>query len=353
MLVLILTADRGHTAVNEMVDAKDYRDRHDPFIEQGQEPPGRWAPDERPGGALTWRGQLGWRTRHGLAIVRWSTGKPSDAENALYPDGSRGEANDTLNHGFRRRASGERLWIYGRIDIRPDDVVFIDGEQPIYQPPPQGDIPNLEADLARDGAFVAAIKDDRFALAVRTVFDNRSFYKGQDPRSWVSGERSAAALVANLRDRGESYNDYYPRFAGLRGTYPDDRPDIERRLQTRIDEISKSLTIPLGVPLEELSAWLGPGEHSAEEVRQAMAAMQPGLKGGGRLKTRRAASSSGPRLKRHSATLRAFATTTPTKTSSKRCGLTSAGWAGARKPSRIAGARTRNGSSGRCNYCTK
>ncbi|HWX57375.1 hypothetical protein [Bradyrhizobium sp.] len=209
--------------MNEMVDAKEYRDRHDPFIEQGQEPPGRWAPDERPGGALTWRGQLGWRTSHGLAIVRWSTGKPSDAENALYPDGSRGEANDTLDHGFRRRASGERLWIYGRIDIRPDDVVFIDGEQPIYQPPPQGDIPNLEADLARDGAFVAAIKDDRFALAVRTVFDNRSFYKGQDPRSWVSGERSAAALVANLRDRGESYNDYYPRFAGLRGTYPDDR----------------------------------------------------------------------------------------------------------------------------------
>jgi hypothetical protein len=277
MLVLVLTADRGHTAVNEMVDAKEYRDRHDPFIEQGQEPPGRWAPDERPGGALTWRGQLGWRTSHGLAIVRWSTGKPSDAENALYPDGSRGEANDTLDHGFRRRASGERLWIYGRIDIRPDDVVFIDGEQPIYQPPPQGDIPNLEADLARDGAFVAAIKDDRFALAVRTVFDNRSFYKGQDPRSWVSGERSAAALVANLRDRGESYNDYYPRFAGLRGTYPDDRPDIEQRLQTRIDEISKSLTIPLGVPLEALSAWLGPGEHSAEEVRQAMAAMQPWL----------------------------------------------------------------------------
>jgi hypothetical protein len=29
--------------------------------------------------------------------------------------------------------------------------------------------------------------------------------------------------------------------------------------------------------LEELSAWLGPGEHSAEEVRQAMAAMQPWL----------------------------------------------------------------------------
>jgi hypothetical protein len=109
MMVLVLTADRGHTAVNETVDAKDDCDRHDPFIEQGQEPPGRWAPDERLGGALTWRGQLGWRTRHGLAIVRWSTGKPSDVENALYPDGSRGEANDTLDHGFRRRASGERL----------------------------------------------------------------------------------------------------------------------------------------------------------------------------------------------------------------------------------------------------
>jgi hypothetical protein len=252
-------------------------------------------------------------------------------------------------------AQGQRRtpWIYGRIDIRPDDVVIIDGEQPIYQPPPQGDIPNLEADLVRDGAFLAAIKDDRFALSVRTVFDNRSFYKGQDPRSWVSGERSAAALVANLRDRGESYHDYYPGFAGLRGTYPDDRPDIERRLRhasTRFRSRSQPRSV---CRWKSCLPGLVPASIRPRRCGRQWPPCSPGLKGDGRLRTRRAASSSGPRLKRHSAILRAFARTTPTKTSSKRCGLTSVGWAGARKPSRIAGARTGNGSSGRCSYCTK
>jgi hypothetical protein len=280
MVAFLTAACCWHAAWSQTSDGGDDRraflDRYYPFIEQGQEPPGRWVRDEKLG-AQRWQGGLGWRTRQGPAIVTWSIGKPSDVENALYPDSSRGEAGDTLDHGFRRRASGERLWIYGRIDIRPGDVVFIDGDQPVYQPPPQGDTPNLEADLARDGAFVAAMKDDRFALAVRGVFDNRSFYKGQDRRAWECGERSAAALVANLRAKGESYQDYYPGYAALKGTYPDDRPDIERRLQSGIDQISKSLTTPPGVSLEDLSAWLGPGEHSAEEVRQAMAAMQPWL----------------------------------------------------------------------------
>jgi hypothetical protein len=171
------------------------------------------------------------------------------------------------------------LWVYGRIDILSDDVIFIDGDQPIYQPPPQGEVPNLEADLARDPAFLADIKDDRFTLAVLNVFENRSFYKGQDPRTWLCGSRQSAGLVADLRGRGESYQDYYPGHAALAGTYPDDRPDIERRLQSRIEQISRSLTKdpPLGVRIEDLAARLGPGVHSAEEVRQAMELMRPEL----------------------------------------------------------------------------
>jgi hypothetical protein len=215
---------------------------------------------------------MGWRTRHGEAIVISSLGKSSEVEKAHYPDGSRGEERDTPDHGFRRRASGERLWVYGRIDIRPDDVIFIDGDQPLYQPPPQGEFPNLEADLARDSAFIAAIKNDRFALAVLNVFDNRSCYKGQDPRAWECGLSQAAGLVADLRGRGESYLDCYPSHVALVGTYPDDRPDIERRLQSRIDEILKSQTKdpPHTVPREDLMKWLEPGRHSAEEVRRTM-----------------------------------------------------------------------------------
>jgi hypothetical protein len=278
----IVAICRGHTAMSQTLDPKDQKeflDRLYPFIEQGQEPPGRFAPSEKLGGRLAWQGQMGWRTRHGPAIVIWSLGKPNKVENALYPEGSRGEARDTLDHGFRRRATGDRLWTYGRIDIRPDDVVFVDEDQPVYRPPPQGEMPNLEADLARDPSFLAAIKNDRFTLAVLKVLDNQSFYKGQDPRPWLCGQSRAAALVTNLRGKGESYHDYYPSHATLAGTYPDDRPGIERRLQSRIDQISKSVTKdpPLGVRVEKLATWLGPGKHSAEEMWRAMEAMRPEL----------------------------------------------------------------------------
>jgi hypothetical protein len=140
-------------------------------------------------------------------------------------------------------------------------------------------VPNLETDLAHDPAFLAAMKDDRFALAVLNVFDNRSFYRRQDTRAWICGSRKAAALVANMRSKGESYQDYFPSHATLAGTYPDDRPGIEHRLQLRIEEISKSLTKdpPFGIRVEELAEWLGPGEHSAEEVRRVRELMRPQL----------------------------------------------------------------------------
>src|ERR1700722_3013838 len=268
-----------HAAVSETQDRKEFLDRFYPFLEPGREPPGHWAPNVKLGGGLAWQGQMGWRTRNGDAVAIWDLGEPREVENARYPDGTRGEARKTLDHGFRRRPTNsgyDRLWIYGRIDIRPDDILFIDVEQPVYQPPPLSDVPNLEADLARDPVFLAAIKDDRLALAVLNFVDNRTFYEGQDPRSWICGSRMAPRLVANLRDKGESYQDYFPGHAALPGTYPDDRPDIERSLQKRIDQILKSLkTEPsLGFPLEDLATWLGPGEHPPGEVRRVMQLMQ-------------------------------------------------------------------------------
>jgi hypothetical protein len=272
--LLMVMACCGQTAMSQEQSAQarqEFLDRNYPFIEPGQDPPGRYAPNEKLGGRSSWQGKMGWRTRHGEAIVIWDLGKPSRIENAQFVDGSRGGVHHTLDHGFRRRASGERLWMYGRIDIRPDDVVFIDGDQPVYQPPAQGQAPDLEADLARDPAFLAAIKDDRFALAVAKVFENRTFYKHDDSRAWDCGLRQVAHLVANLRGKGESYHDYFPTHGSLSGTYPDDRPGIERRWQSEIDRILKSLAEgpPRAVHLDDLNAWLGPGSHSAEEVRRA------------------------------------------------------------------------------------
>lgn len=277
-LAVVLAYGQGALSqASGMPDWQKFLDQYYPFIEQGAEPPGHFAPSGKPGLGQIWQGKTGWRTRHGQAVLVWSLGKPSSVENALYPDGTRGEANHTLDHGFRRRATGERLWAYGRIDIRPDDVVFVDGEQPIYWPPPQGDVPNLEADLARDPEFVTAMRDDRFALAVLTVFDNRSFYKGQDRRAWEFGSRQVARLVADLHGKGESYHDYFPQHGFIAGTYPDDRPDVEQKLQSKIDTLANRPAFSPGVTLEQLAAWLGPGQHSPEEVREAMERMRPWL----------------------------------------------------------------------------
>src|ERR1022692_392261 len=76
----------GHAAMSQTVDGWDrqqFLDRYYPFIEQEQEPPGRFAPSEKLGGLLAGQGQSGWRTRHGHAVVIWSLGKPNEVENAL------------------------------------------------------------------------------------------------------------------------------------------------------------------------------------------------------------------------------------------------------------------------------
>jgi hypothetical protein len=88
--------------------------------------------------------------------------------------------------------------------------------------------------------------------------------------------KPSRGLVADLRGRGESYLDYYPSHVALVGAYPDDRPDIERRLQSRINEILKSQTKdpPHRVPLEDLVKRLEPGHHPAEEVRRTMELMR-------------------------------------------------------------------------------
>ncbi len=214
---------------------------------------------------------MGWRTRHGEAVIVWSLGKPETVVGTHLPDGSRGETRDTLDHGFRRPSTGSKLWIYGTLDIRPDDVFFIDGQQPVYEPPPRSDVPSLEADLARDPRFRSALQDDRFALATYTVFRNRTFIHIPDGRTWGCGERQAAFLVAQLRDRGESYHDYFLR-DGLKGEYPDDRPDAELKLQAEIDRISKQLDTPVSaLPIEALVLSAFPpapklGEPNARQI---------------------------------------------------------------------------------------
>jgi hypothetical protein len=223
-------------------ELKAFHDKHYPFVEHGAEPPGRLVPHSRHPNATQWSGLPGWRMQHGPALVWSSRGQPFKIESARYPDGTRGIAQHMLDYGWRRRAADGRRWIHGTIEIRPDDVLFTDGAQPTYTPPEPTGTPNLEADLARDGAFLAAIQDDRFAHGVYRVLGTHTFYKESDDRAWSVGTSEAARVVRDLRGLGESYQDWFP-WGGLSGYYPDDRAGHETALQGQIARFSQPFDV--------------------------------------------------------------------------------------------------------------
>ncbi|MCF4123962.1 hypothetical protein [Methylobacterium sp. SyP6R] len=212
-----------------------------PLLEDGAEAPGRSIPSTSIPGADQWVGEFHWRTRRGPAFVLWSFGRPDGALNARYPDGSRGMIVNTLDHGPRRRASGPRRWTYGTMDIEENDVAFHDGVQPVYAPPAPDPF-DLEAVLARDPGFLAALADDRFAQAIYAVFQNRTFIETRSGRTWMCGDRQAAHLVANLRGLGESYHDYF--LTEFEGTWPDDEAARVTSLQGMMSLLGGSLPIP-------------------------------------------------------------------------------------------------------------
>lgn len=184
-------------------------DKSFPFIEQGEKPPGGWAASSLFAGGKEWSGLHLWSMRHGDAVVRWGLGRPIRIDFARYPDGTRGVVQETGYGGWRRLAVNQRNWIHGTIEIRADDVIFSDGEQPIYTPPQKTAVPNLEADVARDAGFLEALQDDAFANATYEVLKKQCLHK-DELCGWNAGAGDAALLVANLRGLGESFSDWKP-----------------------------------------------------------------------------------------------------------------------------------------------
>jgi hypothetical protein len=234
---------------------------HIPFIEQGAEPPAHM-----------------WRTRHGPAVVWWSLGRPFNVELALYPDGTRGIAKHVQDSAWRRQAADNRRWVHGTVVIQPNDVVFTDGRQPVYTPPSPTDVPDLEADLARDIEFRNALQDDRFAHAVYAVLSTHIFYKKEDEQGWISGSSGAAALIADLRGLGETYSDWYPH-GGIAGVYPDDRPVREAEIRASIEWLSRPLDDRMAPPLtqETLRDFERPLEEMEEQRLKLLEMAKRGL----------------------------------------------------------------------------
>jgi hypothetical protein len=191
---------------------REHLDRYYPFIEQDAEPPGRSRPNKS-GRGQSWVGKLGWRTRHGDAVVMWDLGRPTTVWNAVLPDGSKVKAQSTMGAAAPWRylaTRSPRRWVHGTVAIAPDSVTFTPGDQPAFEMPAAGERPNLEYDLARDLTFRSRLVDEEFADTLYAYLKNGEFWKQDGERIWSIGLSSAAGLVANLRGFGDTYIDYYP-----------------------------------------------------------------------------------------------------------------------------------------------
>jgi len=67
---------------------------------------------------------------------------------------------------------------------------------------------DLEAALKSDAAFLERVKDLDFAKTVYATFCNREWINGSGDR-WSCSWRYAGGLVAEARDEGEDYLDFY------------------------------------------------------------------------------------------------------------------------------------------------
>ncbi len=186
-----------------------------PYLAPGEEPPGRWAPNPRFGGSLTWEGRPNWRTRHGPATVNWLLGRPHTVDAALTPEGRLTvEPSSPMDKETWRRRSASRPggWVHGTLAIGDGDATFTDApDLPRPAPPPRDPDapPDLALDLAADGPFLARLQDLGFANAVYDGMRNADFRKGAHPRRWSCTWRTAGALVADMRSIGETYIDFY------------------------------------------------------------------------------------------------------------------------------------------------
>jgi hypothetical protein len=213
------------------------------YLALDEKPPGAWITNER--GAQIWQGPPMWRTRHGDAVVAWSFGRPCEAWDVLCA-GTRIDIRRVME-GWRRRASGQRRWLYGTMEIRPDDVLFGDGPQPVYEPPASCDDSNPELDLANDAAFRADLREWRFAQAAYLTLRSRDFMKIDAGKWWTCGDRQAARIAAYLGDCGDSYQDYFPN-CDLPGTPPDDRPWHASRIDERLEGVITGRILIVGKP---------------------------------------------------------------------------------------------------------
>ena len=134
----------------------------------------------------------------------------------LLPDGTR----MTITKGAEgewRRPLPDGTWRCGALKVSEHDVRFIDG--PKRTPRALGarspdDAPSLDADLMASARIRELVADRRFAEDLYRALCNISWFRAA--REWSCTWRGAGGIVADLRDLGEEYIDFY--CSGREGT---------------------------------------------------------------------------------------------------------------------------------------
>lgn len=179
-----------------------------PTLMPGEPASGGWEPHEGVPSARRWRGAPQWAVRHGEALCHWSYGRPVEVDGVLLPDGTRGWA-----ECFRgwRRPTGDNGYLHGDVTFRDGDATFVDAEvQPRSAPILRDEgVPDMEFDMLSSDAMRVAAEDDGFAQALYAAMCNVDWRKQGSARRWHCSWRHAGGIVADLRDKGEIYIDFY------------------------------------------------------------------------------------------------------------------------------------------------
>ena len=115
----------------------------------------------------------------------------------------------TEEDGWRRELL-DGLRQRGEIEISADEVRFIDGSQREARhlsPPSSAEAPDLRTDLMSSARIAKLIQEQRFAEDLYRALCNTKWFR--NGKEWSCTWRSAGGVVADLRDRGEEYIDFY------------------------------------------------------------------------------------------------------------------------------------------------
>ena len=95
-----------------------------------------------------------------------------------------------------------------------NDIVFHIDVEPNTQP-------SMEDDMANSSSFKERLKLDEFAYAVYSAMCNQEWRKFDTKSRWGCSWRTSGGIVADLRDQGEDYIDFYCSGMGIHKGVPE------------------------------------------------------------------------------------------------------------------------------------